>query len=236
MPALAKLIRGACAFAVGLVELVVVGLPGPAGAWLRYRYWARRVRHMGADVQIEVGVQLVNPEWISIGDHCWVDRYAILLGGPPHEGERKVARRPNHDYTGGEGVVSVGPRTHVSAHSLLSGHGGLLIEGTTTIGAGARVYSLSHHHRNLDDDEDVRRYRFGSQAPETDQALVSSPVVIRTGAAIGTNSVVLPGVTVGEDTWVGAGSVVTRSLPAEGLAWGAPAKVEQPRWSGTGSG
>jgi acetyltransferase-like isoleucine patch superfamily enzyme len=227
------LLNGVRALLAGLVELVVVDLPGPAGAWLRYRYWRRRVRHMGADVQIDVGVQLVNPEWISIGDRCWIDRYAILLGGPPHEGERRIARLPNDDYDGREGELTVGPRTHVAAHSLLSGHGGLLIEGATTVGAGARVYSLSHHHRNLDDDEDVRRYRFGSQVPEADQALVASPVVIRTGAAIGTNSVVLPGVTVGEDTWVGAGSVVTRSLPAEGLAWGAPARVEQPRWPGS---
>jgi acetyltransferase-like isoleucine patch superfamily enzyme len=231
-----RLLRGLRALWAGLIEMVVVGLPGPAGTWLRGRYWGRRLRELGAGVQIDVGVQFVNPAWISIGDGCWIDRYAILLGGPPHEGGRLIARRANDDYAGGEGELVVGPRTHVAAHSLLSGHGGLQIDGSTTIGAGARVYSLSHHHRNLDDDGDETRYRFGSQVPPSEQALISAPVVIALGAAIGTNAVVLPGVTVGEDTWVGAGSVVTGSLEPGGLAWGAPARVDRPRWTATGAG
>ena len=230
------LLRGVRAFAQALVEVAVVNLPGPAGVWLRDRYWRQRLRHLGEDVQIDVGVQFVNPEWISIGDRCWIDCYAILLGGPPWEGERTIARLPNEDYSGREGDLTIGPRTHVAAHSLISGHGGVVIEGTTTIGAGARVYSLSHHHRNLNDETDVRRYHFGSRTPESEQALIASPVVVRAGAAIGTNSVVLPGVTVGYDTWVGAGSVVTKSLPADGLAWGAPAKVERQRWQGADGG
>lgn len=43
--------------------------------------------------------------------------------------------------------------------------------------------------------------------------------------AIGTNALVMPGVTVGEGAIVGAGAMVTKDIPAWGLALGCPAKV-----------
>lgn len=48
---------------------------------------------------------------------------------------------------------------------------------------------------------------------------------VRKGASIGANSTILPGVTIGRYAMVGAGSVVTRSIPAYALAVGVPAKV-----------
>jgi acetyltransferase-like isoleucine patch superfamily enzyme len=227
-----RLRSGLLALVGGLRDVAVLNMPGAAGMVLRRRHFRRRLRHLGENVQIGVGVQIVNPEWVSIADDCWIDSYVILLAGPPREGARKIARLPNPDYPGEEGELTIGPRTHVAAHALVSGHGGTLIAGSTTIGAGARVYSLSHHHRNLLDDGDTFRYRFGTQAPEAEQALVSAPVVVEYGAAVGTNSVVLPGATIGRETWVGAGSVVTAPLEPGMLAWGAPAKIQRPRWGG----
>jgi maltose O-acetyltransferase len=51
------------------------------------------------------------------------------------------------------------------------------------------------------------------------------PVVIGDGAWIGGGAIVCPGVTIGENTVVGAGSVVTRDLPAGVLAVGNPCRV-----------
>ena len=48
---------------------------------------------------------------------------------------------------------------------------------------------------------------------------------IKQGAAIGANSVVLPGVTIGKNALVGAGSVVTRDVPENGIMAGNPAKI-----------
>jgi UDP-2-acetamido-3-amino-2,3-dideoxy-glucuronate N-acetyltransferase len=52
-----------------------------------------------------------------------------------------------------------------------------------------------------------------------------SPILIRRGASIGAGAVVLPGVTVGEFAMVGAGAIVTRDVPAHGLAYGNPARL-----------
>ncbi|HUH78544.1 MAG TPA: acyltransferase [Methanoregula sp.] len=49
--------------------------------------------------------------------------------------------------------------------------------------------------------------------------------VIRSGAAIGANATLLPGVCIGEGALVAAGSIVTRDVPPRSLAIGAPARI-----------
>ncbi len=49
--------------------------------------------------------------------------------------------------------------------------------------------------------------------------------IVRRGAQIGANATVLPRVVVGEYALIGAGSVVTRDIPAKAVAYGSPARV-----------
>jgi UDP-2-acetamido-3-amino-2,3-dideoxy-glucuronate N-acetyltransferase len=48
---------------------------------------------------------------------------------------------------------------------------------------------------------------------------------VKKGASIGARSVILPGITIGEFALIGAGSVVTKDVPAFALVYGNPAKV-----------
>lgn len=48
---------------------------------------------------------------------------------------------------------------------------------------------------------------------------------IKKGARVGANSIILPGIVIGEDAFVGAGSVVTRDVPERKLVIGVPARV-----------
>jgi UDP-2-acetamido-3-amino-2,3-dideoxy-glucuronate N-acetyltransferase len=48
---------------------------------------------------------------------------------------------------------------------------------------------------------------------------------VKKGASIGANSVILPGLTIGEYALIGAGSVVTRNVPDYAIVSGSPAKV-----------
>lgn len=50
------------------------------------------------------------------------------------------------------------------------------------------------------------------------------PVIIKKGARIGMHAVLLPGVTIGENSVIGAGAVVTDDIPPNCVAVGAPAK------------
>jgi acetyltransferase-like isoleucine patch superfamily enzyme len=49
--------------------------------------------------------------------------------------------------------------------------------------------------------------------------------VVKKGASIGTSSTILCGVTVGENAIIGAGSVVTKDVPANTVVAGNPARV-----------
>lgn len=52
-----------------------------------------------------------------------------------------------------------------------------------------------------------------------------SGITVRRNASIGANATLLPGVTIGERAMVGAGSVVTKDVPANAVVAGNPAKI-----------
>ena len=54
---------------------------------------------------------------------------------------------------------------------------------------------------------------------------VLSETMIKKGAALGANSTIRCGITIGEWAMVGSGSVVTKDVPAHGLVFGNPAKL-----------
>ncbi len=56
----------------------------------------------------------------------------------------------------------------------------------------------------------------------------SEPVTIGNNVWIGGNTVLLPGVSIGDDTTIGAGSVVTRPIPPNVIAVGNPCRVLRP--------
>jgi len=52
------------------------------------------------------------------------------------------------------------------------------------------------------------------------------PVTIRCGARIGSHSVIVSGVTIGEEALIGSGSVVTEDIPPRTIAYGNPARIK----------
>lgn len=73
------------------------------------------------------------------------------------------------------------------------------------------------HKRILDS------YHYGDNS--NDCPFQEKPVVLKTKCHIGMGSIIMPGVTVGEGAIIGAGSVVTKDIPAYTCAVGVPAKV-----------
>jgi len=62
-----------------------------------------------------------------------------------------------------------------------------------------------------------------------------APVVLEENVWLAARVIVLPGVTIGKNSVVGAGSVVTRDIPADVLAAGVPARVLRPIRAGDAS-
>jgi acetyltransferase-like isoleucine patch superfamily enzyme len=63
----------------------------------------------------------------------------------------------------------------------------------------------------------------GQLQTETDWTCI--PTLVKRGASIGSGSTLLCGITVGENALIGAGSVVTKSVPPNSVVAGNPAKV-----------
>lgn len=76
--------------------------------------------------------------------------------------------------------------------------------------------------------------------PYMDQPLSAKDVSIGDGCWIGEQVCILPGVTIGKKCIIGAGSVVTKSIPSYSIAVGNPARVikiynfEEKRWENNG--
>lgn len=83
--------------------------------------------------------------------------------------------------------------------------------------------SLAGGSRLLCHQRDFGDYHVGSDYNALGYSI--KPIVLKKGCLIGMESFVLPGVTVGEGAIVGAGSLVTKDIPAWTVATGRPAKV-----------
>ena len=108
--------------------------------------------------------------------------------------------------------AKVGRRVKVSSHTFICE--GVEVEDQVFIGHGV-VFINDPYPRAVNAD--------GELQTERDWKVVRT--VVRRGASIGSGSTILCGVEVGEDAIVGAGSVVTRSVPAGTIVAGNPARV-----------
>lgn len=94
-------------------------------------------------------------------------------------------------------------------------HHSITIGDYVKIGGGVKIYDTNFHSLN----PDVRRVR------ELDMMEKKCrPVVIEHDAFIGAGSIILSGVTIGENSIVAAGSVVSKSIPANEIWGGNPAR------------
>ncbi|MDY7079446.1 MAG: hypothetical protein SXV54_21255 [Chloroflexota bacterium] len=201
---------------VDLLEMLINYLPGPMGYILRYRFWKRRLKHLGKDVKIDVGVYFQNPHYISLDDGSWIDRNVMILAGPP-SAERVTYYKDNPDFTLNRGEVYIGKCTHIAPNCVLSGIGGMYIGRNSGVASNSALYSFSHHYRNLVDRTDTYQYSFTPRARPDQQSMILGPVVIGDYCAVGLNSVILPGTSMKKGSWAASGTVVSGALSEQSL-------------------
>lgn len=130
---------------------------------------------------------------------------AELLGGI---GEQSVIRAPLFvDY--GK-YLTVGARTFINFNLTALDVAAITIGDDVQIGPNVQLLTPTHPL-----EAEARR----------DKLEAAQPITIGNSVWLGGGVIVLPGVNIGENTVVGAGSVVTRDLPANVVAVGNPARV-----------
>jgi acetyltransferase-like isoleucine patch superfamily enzyme len=108
------------------------------------------------------------------------------------------------------GDVSVGEETWIGPFVMLDGSGGLEIGSYCSISTGVHVYT-----------HDTVRWALSGGKQEAERA----PVRIGDRTYVGSQAVILKGVTIGERCVVGAGALVTRDVAPETIVDGVPARV-----------
>jgi acetyltransferase-like isoleucine patch superfamily enzyme len=124
--------------------------------------------------------------------------------------------RPYATILGTENII-IGDRVIIPPYTLLSTMPNdrlstITIESDVLLGPNVSIYSSTHKFEN-------------PLVPIKDQGYTINAVTLKTGCWIGINSVILPGITIGRNAVVGAGSIVTKDVPDFAVAAGVPAKI-----------
>ncbi|MBM4147696.1 MAG: acyltransferase [Lentisphaerae bacterium] len=105
--------------------------------------------------------------------------------------------------------LQMGTRTDIGAFTYINAKHGVAIEDDVQIGSHCSIYSVS----TIDDKH--------------------GPVVLKRNCRIGAHSVIMPGVTVGENAVIGAMSFVNSDIPADCVAFGVPARIVKRKGNGS---
>jgi len=151
---------------------------------------------VGKNVKIAKGCTIIGLENISLGSNIQIDEQVFIAAN--------------------RGSLVIGDYVHIGGGSHVSCAGGVTISDFCGLSQGVRVYSAT--------DDYTGHSLTNTTVPEQYKSLSVSPVKLERHVLIGSGSVVLPGVTIGEGSAVGALSLVSMSLDEWGVYFGAPAK------------
>ena len=152
-----------------------------------------------------LGMKITGRVWLERIE--WPARPACVSLGDGAALDRSVTLLATNDAV----RIEIGPRTYINRHTMLDAAERIEICEQAMIGP--FCYITDHDHA------------FGTGLAPGETPLVAKPVRIGSRCWLGAHVSILKGVSIGDGTVVGAGSVVTKSLPANVVAAGNPARV-----------
>ncbi len=120
--------------------------------------------------------------------------------------------------------ASIGANCNINAHCLVENN--VVIGNNVTLKCGVYLWDGIRVEDNVFIGPNVTftndKYPRSKQYPSNFDS-----ITIKKGVSIGANSTILGGITIGENSMIGAGSVVTKDVPANTLWFGNPAKFQR---------
>ena len=126
-----------------------------------------------------------------------------------HIGEFSSIQRVNH--------FQIGHKCAIGRFSVINAIGGVILGDYSGMGPFVQLITATHNFRKQKDTD----LPYGAQP----RVLETAPIVIEPNTWIGASTIVLPGVRIGTNSVVAAGSVVHRDIPSYAMVAGVPAKV-----------
>jgi acetyltransferase-like isoleucine patch superfamily enzyme len=171
------------------------------------------------DLVIELPRRLNNPQCIFLGDNVRLGPGTLL--NPVRRYPSSWVKHSGKDYKVQEfnPRITIGNRVTATGNLTIGAAREVIIEDDVLFASNVTILDNFHGYENPDEP-----YKYQPLSRIV-------PVLIKKGCWIGENVVILPGVTIGEMTIIGANSVVTKSLPDRCIAVGAPARISK-KWDG----
>lgn len=145
-----------------------------------------RFKKIGKNVKIYGGAKLIHPENIEIGNNVIIDDFAFI-----------VAKKG----------VKIGNNVHITSFVGITGNDYLIMEDFTCIASGTKILMSTDDYSNS--------HLTNSTVPDEFKAVYSAPIIFEKFSIVGANSVVLPGSTLSEGTFVGANSLIKANTTTE---------------------
>jgi acetyltransferase-like isoleucine patch superfamily enzyme len=193
-------------------------IPGFVGIAIRGVAYKLVLRADGLPA-IEDHVRLSRTEDIVLGKGVYIDHGVYLHGGRGglHVGAGSSimngCRLHVFNYREiPQAGIRLGRRTFVGEGTVMRGQGGIVIGDNVLFAPRVQVLAVDHVFTD-------------PQLPIMDQGITAQGIVIEDNCWIGAGAIVLDGVRIGRGSCVGAGAVVTKSVPPHSLAVGVPARV-----------
>lgn len=173
---------------------------------------------IGKRVKVRHGYQLSAGKNLILEDNVSIN--ALSTNGIQFGDNVSIARDSILFCTGiisqkGTGIT-IGDRTGISARAYLAGQGGITIGNDVIMGPNVQIFSENH---NYSDTAIIIK----------EQGVTKQAVVIGNNCWLGAGAVILAGVVIGDGCVIAASSVVTKSVPANSIVAGIPAKVIKSR-------
>ncbi|WP_270841329.1 acyltransferase [Mediterraneibacter faecis] len=158
----------------------------------------------GKNIQIEGKLHIHGSGQIYIGDD-------VMIISSPNVNP-SAGGSSSHFSTGSKGRIIIGNRVGIS-HLSMTAHQSIIIEDDVLIGSNCMIA-----------DTDFHSLIASERGLRSESGAISKPILIKRHAFIGARSIILKGVTIGENSIIGAGSVVTHDVPNDEIWAGNPAK------------
>ena len=167
----------------------------PSGYYHSDELRAAGIGAVGENVRVHRNLNVYRLENVFLGDNVAIDAYVSLIAS---------------------GTIRIGSNVHIGSYCLLSGGDGIEMQDFSGLSQGVRIYSRS-------DDYSGASLTNPTTPPDL-KTIKRGKVTLERHVIIGANTVILPGVTIGEGSAVGALSLVRRSLPPWGIFAGTPVR------------
>ncbi len=172
------------------------------GRHVKVRHGYQIITGKNLILEDNVSINALSTNGIKLGDHVSIARDSILFC------TGIISKK-------GTGII-IGDRTGISARAYLAGQGGITIGNDVIMGPNVQIFSENHNYADM-------------AITIKEQGVTKQAVTIGNNCWLGGGTTILAGVVIGDGCVIAAGSVVTKSVPANSIVAGVPAKVIKSR-------